>query len=253
MNPVRWPALVVTIGLLMTGCSGGEPSDDSSASPTPTEQLPLDDPGDGGEVTISQTGLSGLSDPAGRTMVDYAVVLSNSSALVAADVTITVALLDADGEPVVDQVNGTSVVSHRIPVVMPGDSAGLGHYTYVDEDVAELSVSVDTVHWWPVDNSRRPFAELVVSEVSSRWADDGAGEVEFTVGSGYADRLDRPDAVALFRDADGTLLGGSGIGDYTDAAMPAGDSAHTITVDYAVPANADPNRTEVYAYPERLS
>ncbi|HEY1177816.1 MAG TPA: hypothetical protein VGF17_16795, partial [Phytomonospora sp.] len=148
----------------------------------------------------------------GEPMVSYGVVVENTSAWVAYIAAVSVRMVGADGETVEDTVSGNGgPVVRDVRVIMPGTQAVLGNTTFVDRaGTAELEVGVDGVQWWPPDNGTHEFAALTASDVTTSFEDEHAkATVEYTVNSGYGAELETVWAEAVFKNADGAIVGGT--------------------------------------------
>jgi hypothetical protein len=261
-----------TIGVIAAQRGPADPPDPASP-PTPSGHGPADLPlaaaEDGGELRIVESGFTPITDVAGEPMVTWGLVVENTSRETAASVTVNLDILDQHGDSLVTEISDYAT-TREISLVMPGQRAGIGDATYVTApDVAEMSFRLDNPRWLPVANTVFPVAALTAGDIETSredgrrvlmyWDEEGIRPVEaehgplvvqFRVESGYDRILDDPSAQAVFRDRDGTIVGGTHPGD-TDlwTTIPPGWSIQRIRTGDGPPASADLARTEVYVYP----
>jgi hypothetical protein len=259
MTVSRRHLLFAASGLLAAGaCTPGgdvrpapSVSPGLTALPPPTVRAP-----DGGVIRVVDQGVSALTDPSGKPLASYGVVVENTGrGLVAVKVALSVRLTGADGRPVHDTVQGTagSDATNRIVIqVFPGQRAGIGATTYVDRPgVAGIHVDAGPATWLPSGNGLVEVAALDASGVAVKVPGGRfPAVVTFTVTSGFHEAVDHPAAQAVFRDAAGRIVGGTG----PDRTNPAdrygpGTSHGEIDVTYGLPRGTDATRTEVYLAP----
>lgn len=161
----------------------------------------------------------------GFTQDDWQVllggVLENTSSLVAYRLPVTFRVVDAAGNSIVEP-DSLAGMRQEIPVLLPGQRIGVGaiakvvsdENTFDWETAAGFDLTFGTAQWWPADGKNPAFAEVTTrltptdveypSPVS-----ESPSELELTTYSPYCDPLVDRGRVFLFRDSDGTLLGGA--------------------------------------------
>jgi len=241
----------------------------STQPPRPAAVVPLPAAADGGQLRIVESGFSPLTDVAGEPMVTWGLIVENTSQVTAAMVGVSVDILDAGGRSLVPETSDYAK-SRGISRIMPGQRAGIGDAVYVTgPGVASVSFHLGDPQWLPTGMLQIPVAPLAASQVeTSRYMgsgtvpywdengirilsdDQGLLRITFRVESGYDSILGDPSAQAIFRNAQGAIVGGTAPGD-TDAwaIFPPGWSNQRIDVRDGPPATADLSRTEVYPYP----
>jgi hypothetical protein len=243
------------VGLSAASCDE-EPSPGTSSPATggsnPTTPVKgVEAPGGGG-LRVVESGVSMSTDSLGDPMATYGVLLENTSRdQVAYGAEISVTMLDASGQPVGDRIEKSTRVTKDLKVVTPQQRIGLGRYVYVDRGRTVTSVRVEIgASWWrPAAGTR--IAPLTTSGLSAAvLEDERVVKVRFTVENGYPIAVKRV-AMALFRDAGGAIVGGTGpeevqasLGDF-----PPGRSPGEIESIGGPPPGVDLDRTEVYVYP----
>jgi hypothetical protein len=269
-------ALTVTSFVLAGARTGpadatGRPAP-STPEPTPPEtapqEIPLPASEDGGELRIVESGFSPITDVADEPLVTWGLVVENTSEQTAAAVDVSMDIVDDTGESLVTEISEYAK-SREISLIMPGERAGIGDSTYVTgPGVADVTFELHDPLWLPVGNELYPVASLTASEIelsreeggrvvpywgedgiAGYWADEGPLIIHFRVDSEYDYILDGPSAQAIFRNADGEVIGGTHPADSDVwATIPPGWSIQRMRVQYGPPAPADLERTEVYPY-----
>ncbi len=241
---------------------GGQPSTHSSASPStriPAAPVRAVQAPGGGSLRVVASGVSMGTNTLGQPMASYGIVLENTSQThVAFDAEFSVTMFDASGQPVTDQMKqdvgqDSTHVTTTVEFAAPGQRFGIGRETYVPRGstVTRVTAEVGNVSWLATKDVRT--ARLTTGDVATSY-DPGKKRttVRFTVESEYPVRL-HPLAVAIFRDASGTIVGGTSPEDSKTGKddYPPGASQQEIRSIAPLPGNADINRTEVYVYPQQ--
>lgn len=212
MRSVAGAALAL---LLAAGCSSGGGDGASTTTTAPgdttstTEAVILQ----GEPLVVADQGVSAFPDPfdPASTLGGYGVVLHNPNPdLMAVGVRVTSRILDPAGaELLVDR--------SLLNAVMPGTDMAVGR-TLIEPiaDPTAIEVAVEVAAWAPVDEPAPPFAaEAVTTE-----ADVAGGAVtRFTVRSDRTVAEEAVDVTAVYRAADGRILGAETT---TLASVPAG-------------------------------
>lgn len=204
---MRLVAAAVGAALLVTGCSGGGDGDGSAdasttvsrevVETTSTTEAPLT----GQPLVVVEQGVSSFPDPFDltTTLGGYGVILQNPNLdVMATGVRVTTRILDPEGtELLVDNtlLNG----------VMPKQRMALGR-TLI-EPIAkptQLVVTVEVTAWLkPASLEGTLIAEGVVTEPE----ENGGAVTRFTVRSTWPEPEDGVDVTAIYRAADGRILG----------------------------------------------
>lgn len=196
--------------LLVTGCSGG--GTDDTAATTTTRRAPVDSttstteaPLTGEPLVVAEQGVSSFPDPFDltATLGGYGVILQNPNAdLVATGVRVTTRILDPAGtELLVDNA--------LLNAVMPNQRMALGR-TLIEPIVepTQLDVRVEVTAWLePAFDKGTLVAEGVVTEPE----ENGGAVTRFTVRSTWPEPEDGVDVTAVYRAADGRILGAESI------------------------------------------
>jgi hypothetical protein len=205
---VRLVAAALGAALLVTGCSGGggDGSDAvtsttvnraSAETTTSTTEAPLT----GQPLIVAQQGVSSFPDPFDltTTLGGYGVILKNPNPdVMATGVRVTTRILDPAGTEL--------LVDHALlNAVMPNQHMALGR-TLI-EPIAEptqLDVKVEVTAWLkPAFTEGSLVAEGVVTEPE----ENGGAVTRFTVRSTWPEGEDGVDVTAIYRAADGRILG----------------------------------------------
>ncbi len=190
------------------GCSSG--GDGDGAGPTATEPVTsttvppsttTEPPLTGDALVVAEQGVSSFPDPFDptTTLGGYGVVLQNPNPdVMATGVRVVTRILDdAGAELLVDSalLNG----------LLPGQRMAVGR-TLIEpiEDPTRLEVTVEVSAWLlPASKLGRLVAEGVVTEPE----EDGGSVTRFSVRSTWPDAEDGVDVTAIYRAADGRILG----------------------------------------------
>jgi hypothetical protein len=255
--------LAAIVALVVWERSRDTPDTTASPPPSPPTTLPATLPAvtrqapDGGEIRVVESGVSSGRNTLDQPMAQYGIMLENTSrGHVAVETEIVVTMLDAAGNPVVDQLeSGAGRDGTRVKAVVSlaatGQRFGVGHETFVPPGttVAAVKVEIGGARWYPTE-AVRP-GKVTTNQVKT--ANDAAGKrviVDFTVESTYPVDL-IADASAIFRDSSGAIVGGTNPEDSGSGRYPPGSSRQRITTAAPLPDRADVTRTEVYVYPQR--
>ena len=235
------------VGLIVV-LSGGDEDDEPTATteqqaPTTEEQAPTTE--DGSTPTTGDTGGSGSTAVDGLVLADsgfstfpgydgtagsYGILINNSSDEARVNFTVDVAIYDQN-----DTVIGTG--SHTVARLNAGETLGIG-YDITDDvtnGIGRLDVTFEEGY-----GSSAPEGAFAVSEVATT-TDDYSTETTFTVESSFQVDADSPYAYAIYRDAAGTIIGGTyGFVDL----VPAGGRAQGSISSYEPVPNVA--TTEVY-------
>jgi hypothetical protein len=196
---------------LLAGCAGG--TDGGAAAPTtapvasttsanPTTTTTTTTPSRVGvPLVIAEQGVSSFPDPYDitATLGGYGVVLENPDAeLMATGVRVVTRVLDDAGtELLVDNtlLNG----------ILPGQRMAVGR-TLIEpiEGPTQLEVSVDVSAWIPPASAD---GRLVAEDVVTEPEEAGGAVTKFAVRSTWPDIEDGVDVTAVYRAADGRILG----------------------------------------------
>ncbi|MEU3269327.1 hypothetical protein ABZ639_00690 [Saccharomonospora sp. NPDC006951] len=246
-------AAIVLAGVAVFVVGSGDAPDELDASgsvePSPPRVESFDEPPDGGELKLVDSGLSiyeveGLPDA-----LSYGVVVENTSdAYVAEFPAVSVAVLDGNGEVVA--AGDELALRHDLTVVMPGERIGMGDAFNVgnlglDPASVELDVTIGDARWRPVEDSGH--AAVVAGAVTVGDVDDSWVELTFEVTSRYSGVLASAQAYAIFRDSEGVIVGGAP--PMGGQRLSPGKSEGTLEVRDRLPETADETKTEVYVLP----
>jgi hypothetical protein len=204
------PALLVT-GLLLGSCSGGDDGDGATAAgsqeltadstPEVTTTSTTEAPLTGEPLVVAEQGVSSFPDPfdPSATLGAYGVVLQNPNPeVLAAGVRVVTRILDAFGAELL-------VDSTLLNAVMPGQRMALGR-TLIEPIMAptQLVVTVEVAAWLkPAAADAGLVAEGAVTEPEP----NGGAITRFTVRSTWPEPEEGVDATAVYRAADGRILG----------------------------------------------
>jgi hypothetical protein len=206
-RPVLAAALVVP---MLLACSGGDGDDEgagadsapaaSSAGPgattTTEEPVPAGDP-----LVVVEQGVASYPDPfdVTATLGGYGVVLENPNPdVMATGVRVITRILDPAGTELL-------VDSALLNGILPGQRMAVGR-TLIEpiEEPTQLDIQVEVSAWLlPADPDGRFVAEGVVTEPEEA----GGSITRFTVTSTWPATEEGVDATAVYRAADGRILG----------------------------------------------
>jgi hypothetical protein len=263
MTGMRRTPLCLALLASLAACTADGGSDEDPPSPTPTATVPATfaEPPDGAEVTVAETGFSATpSEEEAADILSYGVVVENTSdEFVALDSTVSISLLDSDGNPI-DEISGepTDQPARRQSVtrLLPGERIGFGGTVpHHGAEVADLAVDVETATWAPVAADRWWSQSITASDVTTQDT-TGASVLRFAVDAAYTQEMVGGELVigghftAIFRDSAGAVVGGADCchdaGGNAPVEVPPGQSEGQLTLDFGTPAGADDARTEVY-------
>jgi hypothetical protein len=208
---VRVVAAVAAAALLVTACSGGG-SDGGDASETTGTQGPIktttsttEPPLTGEPLVVAEQGVSSFPDPFDltATLGGYGVILQNPNPdVMATGVRVTTRILDPAGTEL--------LVDHALlNAVMPNQRMALGR-TLIEpiEEPTQLDVRVEVTAWLePAFDTGTLVAEDVVTEPEEH----GGAVTRFNVRSTWPEPEDGVDVTAVYRAADGRILGAESI------------------------------------------
>ena len=231
-----------------------EPLPDQAAESESVEADPVDPDPEPNEDRIRVVESGWAMSQSGEA-IHWGAIVENTSAATLAGAVLSFGKLDTDRE---DRI--------EIPSLLPGERAAVGQISRGDALVAgsDREFTVIKTRWLDSTRTDRP-QEVTVGDITTGWVDPDADDAFWTSGE-LADsptdadrsvvryRADSPnpevvhcDATAVFRDADGRLIGagaGEDIGREIGAVIPPGDSTHAMIID--LPNTVDPTGTEVH-------
>ena len=204
---MRLVAAALGAALLVTGCSGGGDGDGPADAGTTVSREVVettsttDAPLTGQPLVVAEQGVSTFPDPFDltTTLGGYGVILQNPNVdVMATGVRVTTRILDAEGTEL--------LVDHSLlNAVMPNQRMALGR-TLI-EPIAEptqLAITVEVTAWLkPASLEGALIAEGVVTEPE----ENGGAVTRFTVRSTWPEPEDGVDVTAVYRAADGRILG----------------------------------------------
>lgn len=211
--------MAVAAALVVAACSGGgDGSDDSSADTTDPARVTVETttstteaPLMGIPLVVAEQGVSSFPDPYDLTasLGGYGVILQNPNPdVMATGVRVVTRILDPAGvELLVD--------STLLNAVMPNQRMALGR-TLIEpiKDPTQLDVRVEVTAWLkPSSTEGTITAEGVVTEPEA----NGGAVTRFTIRSTWPEAEDGVDVTAVYRAADGRILGAEST---TVAAVP---------------------------------
>jgi hypothetical protein len=245
-------ALVGLIVVLTNDDDGGEttsPTTEQTATtgntgntsePGGTTDTTDDAPSGAAEIEVVETGFQNIMGGWDRDekTATYGFIIENTGDELATDISINVSVYDADGTALASD-------SQSIYVLRPGEQMGIGDEFYGENfasDVDRIDVQVSE----PSDYSRDdvPDEGSVTADGITTSTDDYGVTTKFTVTSTYDQQLDSPYGYAIYRNADGDIIGGSGR--YLDF-IPANGSVAAEVSSYEVVPNIA--TTEVFIDP----
>lgn len=230
--------VVVVVGAvaLLGGSDSSDPPESTGGAPriaTPTADA---------LVVVERGGEPYHDQLYDRQQYGWAIVVTNTSDLVATDVRIMVEFQNAD----------TQVVETReevIHVLPPDDEVGVGG-TMERSDVVRFDVTALQPTAWADPEGSEGYGRIVTSEITHREGDLGTPEVVFEADSTYDRPLRAPIIRVLLRNTPGDLIGGA----YDSSSgylEPEGHLREAIPV-HATFTDIDPDKTEVYLDPVDL-
>jgi hypothetical protein len=205
---VRRVVAAALAALAVTACSGGgngssgtasDRTTASTAALVTTTTAPVDLTGE--PLVIAEQGVSSFPDPFDRTATlgGYGIILQNPNAeLMATGVRVVARILDPAGvELLVD--------STLLNAVMPGQRMALGR-TLIEPiaNPTQLAVTVEVSTWLrPASPDGLLSADGIVTEPEP----NGGAITRFTVHSTWPEQEEGVDVTAIYRAADGRILG----------------------------------------------
>lgn len=205
-------ALVALIVMLTGDDDTASPDDPPTTDPrvptTPTDDTidePDDPPSGNATVEVVDSGFSnfmGGFDQDERS-ASYGFIIENTGDTLATDIQVSVSAYDAAGTAVAS-------ASHTVYVLRPGEQMGIGDEffgTTLTTDIDSVDVQVGEPSDFGIDDV--PAEGALTAEGITTRADDYNLTTTFTAKSTYAQQIDSPSAYAIYRDADGNIVGGS--------------------------------------------
>jgi hypothetical protein len=202
---VRRTASLLVLALVVAACGGddgaGPSTTSSSVTPTSMTTTTTAPPLTGTPLIVDEQGVSSFPDPFDptATLGGYGVVLRNPNTLVmATGVRVVTRILDEAGTELL-------VDSTLLNAIMPGHRMAVGR-TLIEpiESPTRLEVSVEVSAWLvPASTDGALVAEGVVTEPEEA----GGSVTKFTVRSTWPEAEDGVDVTAVYRAADGRILG----------------------------------------------
>ena len=205
---VRRAAPALVLGLALAACTdaggddraatppAGSASSTTAPSTTTTEPALTGDP-----LVVAEQGVASFPDPfdPAATLGGYGVILQNpNTEVMATGVRIVTRILDDAGTELL-------VDSALLNAVLPGQRMAVGR-TLIEpiEEPTRLEVVVEVSAWLrPASIDGRLVAEGIVTEPEEA----GGSITRFTVRSTWPDAEDGVDVTAIYRAADGRILG----------------------------------------------
>lgn len=274
--PQRWDAarmvfaacLVVMLGSLCWGDSTLFEGDDTADNATESGETGQQDEfresseaNDGGELTIVESGYTGLTDLAGDRMVSWGLIVENTSKTEVATSVVSYQAIDANGDEVSAEVAWDNKV--EIFALKPGERTGVGATSYLGVEFEKLTFHFSNTIWTPdakaigtVEAEKVSVKRVGKGDDENYWGSDGIshpvnakGRLRITirVESGYRVLVGGA-ATAIYRDTDGEIVGASDPDDFERYGdFPPGWCERTIEVGPGPPAAAVDEKVEVYA------
>ncbi|KAB2340587.1 hypothetical protein [Actinomadura rudentiformis] len=258
----RMVAASLTIGLLTVGACAEEKGPERPSAGVTATKAP-----DGGQLRLVDRGLSVFPGPgngarfrpeakaAGRdyNVVSWGILIENTSKWAATLTLVDVHLVDAAGVAL-SKTDYDRPKAETIAVIRPGERFGMGLTQNLAKPgkprkrlrtPADLQVQIGQSAWFPPNSRSNEFVKITASEIKT--PHDGRATVSFTMESPSHQQAW---ATALFRNAAGKIIGGTGhcedsFGDQPERVVAPGRSRGTINTRYVVPHVAAA-RTEVY-------
>jgi hypothetical protein len=238
----RTAAVAVSVlGLAACSSGGGAASSDTTAprgavtSETTTPSSSSTTVPQGTPVVIDEQGFSTYPDPIDptATLGGYGVVVRNPNpGLMATGVRVVTRILDDAGTELLKD-------SAVLNAVMPGQKMAVGR-TLLEPiaDPTKLDIHVEVAAWLPPASTT---GKLTVTNVVTQPVEDGGSTTTFDVTSSWQDTEDAVDATAVYRRADGAILGAEST--VVDSISPGATVSATIHLLSLVP---DLATTDVY-------
>jgi hypothetical protein len=204
----------------------------------------------GGGLRVTEQGFTQLGP--NRRTVSLGAVLENTSTRVAYRARVRFGYVDAAGRSAVTP--NSPELSLEIPVILPGQRVPVGTWAYVRKGplstavtIVDLRVVLGTVRWAP---SGGAFAQLSARpRTTIRSAGDPlSGTITYAVDSRYCRALSPRGVGVVFRNAAGTIVGGSlDLGSAQQKCAPGTSVARALVIQ-SLPADIDERKTEIYPY-----
>jgi hypothetical protein len=240
---------VAIVGLIIVLTSGDddERTDPPEPGPTTTEEQPDptpttgttedQEPQSGGSVEVVEVGWSnymgGFDND--ELTASYGFIVENTGDETVTDIQVSVSAFDADG-------TALATDSHTIYMLRPGQKMGIGDEFWGENlpaEVADVQVAVSEPQNWSLSD----IPEEGVLEAEGVTTTTGNYDVKttFTIHSTFDRQISSPYGYAIYRDANGDIIGGST--GYLNFVPANGSTAGEITSWEVIPNIAS---TEVY-------
>lgn len=217
-----------------------------------TAVSPADNAPGGGGIRVLERGFT--QEGRGASL---GAVVENSSHAVAYRTLIRFRVLDAAGKSASAPAFLSPQLVQEIPVILPGQRIGAGTFVYVAEtrglrptyaQVASFELEIISTHWLP---SGTGFAAVTASDLRpNRYDPTDPTEIiiDYTVNSGYCWTFKSRGVAAVFRDAAGTVIGGSLEWASTHGHFVCSPGRYDEWIGATVPQGTDDSRIEFYPY-----
>lgn len=218
--------------LMLPGAAGpqtwllaGEPE----TAETDDVDIPSDSSNDGGELVVVESGFDEYVTPHDDLAVSVGAVVENTGESMFGSASLQVRVLDDDGASLVHPREERSFMI-RVPPIPPGERLAVtGSEHIADTGVATIGIEVTTPRWWSPD-SPRLLGPLEADIVDIQERDDEL-HVTVRVESDHIYSVPRPHLCVLFRDDNGDIVGGTGLGSALSD-IPPGWSEHSFTAEW---------------------
>jgi len=245
-----WSRMAAGVALAVVAASAGcglgtnaTPEPTCVPAAVPTVRPPATTAGDGHSLRVVESGFARLPYAA---FVQVGLLIENPSTEVAYATSVSVTVHAADGS-VLLAPGSESQQTQTIPAIGPGARVGfgasIGQPPLSTTPPAYLTVEIGPSFWAPGGHTAPSVSDLRVRVTEGT---QPYGGVTFTLQSGACTDLPSHGVATLYRDHDGTLIGGS-----RDPQSPIRCPATPATAHVSLPElspDLDATRVEVYPY-----
>lgn len=201
-----------------------------------------------GGLRVSEQGFSTLD----ARVASLGGIVENTSDRVAYRAQITFRLTAADNASAVGEGSG-ELLRQEIPIIVPGQRVPVGAWTYLRAGpdtnpvaISAMVIEIGAAQWFEPDG----FAPITTAlrELKRLPTDPNTATITYTLTSPYCEPLFARGMAMVFRDGNGTIIGGSFEADRSPGRCQPGTTTESATAQRSAPHEIDAPRTQSTTY-----
>lgn len=248
-------ATVIGVAVLPGGSTPSrQGSCDAAATKRTGVASPIAPPPAGHGLRVVEKGFTELAST--TDSVSLGAVVENDSTLIAYRTRIRFSVFDGQHHSAVPDKSSQALYL-EIPVILPSQRIGVGTSAFLREDstvrpvtVAGFDVEIGASQWWPRDNDFLDFRPISTHHMSTERSsvEPSSGLVTYSVDSALCHASVTRGVGTIFRDRDGTLVGGGFDIDNSRHRCQPGKDTESTGQFRSIPPGIDDSRTESFVY-----